>query len=177
MLGSGEVNAFSAVPTLLRLLLQTPEKIGEAAAKLRWLEIGSQYLTGAEKRSIRIMFPNARIVQHYCLTEASRSTFLPVSKASDEALDSVGAAVGQTEIAISDEGRIRIRGPHVTRNRIEYGQLVDMLDADGWLETKDLGHFSNSQLYYDGRADDLINSGGIKIYPDKFEARINRLLG
>lgn len=87
MLEAGEVNSLSAVPTLLRILLQKPQAIGEAGKKLRWMEIGSQYMTAAEKRGVRDLFPNARIVQHYGLTEASRSTFLLISDVSDELLE------------------------------------------------------------------------------------------
>lgn len=177
MLKSGEINALSAVPTLLRILLQTPAVIGDAGKKLRWLEIGSQYMTGAEKRGIRGLFPNARIVQHYGLTEASRSTFLQISEIPDELLESVGKAVGKTEVGISAEGRIRIRGPHVARWRLDGDQLLDLCDPDGWLQTSDLGHMKDGHLYYDGRADDLINTGGVKINPDMLEARIGKLLG
>ncbi|MBL9047430.1 MAG: acyl--CoA ligase, partial [Tabrizicola sp.] len=42
MLDSGAVNALSAVPTLLRILLADPSVIGKAGKALRWLEIGSQ---------------------------------------------------------------------------------------------------------------------------------------
>lgn len=177
MLKSGEVNALSAVPTLLRILLQTPAVIGDAGKNLRWLEIGSQYMTGAEKRGIRELFPNARIVQHYGLTEASRSTFLQISEVPDDLLESVGQAVGATEVGISAKGRIRIRGPHVARWRVDADQLQDLCGSDGWLETSDLGHVQDGYLYYDGRADDLINTGGIKINPDALQARISQLLG
>ena len=177
MLKADEVNALSAVPTLLRILLQNPSVIGEAGKKLRWLEIGSQYMTGAEKRGIRELFPNARIVQHYGLTEASRSTFLQISDVPDALLESVGRAVGKTEVGISEDGRIRIRGPHVARWRVETDQLADLCDADSWLQTSDLGHIKDGYVYFDGRADDLINSGGVKINPDMLEARIGKLLG
>lgn len=177
MLKSGQVNALSAVPTLLRIVLQTPGVIGDAGKNLRWMEIGSQYMTGSEKRAIRELFPNARIIQHYGLTEASRSTFLQISEVPDELLESVGRAVGKTEVGISAEGRIQIRGPHVARSRVDTDQLLDLCDADGWLQTSDLGHMKDGYLYYDGRADDLINSGGIKINPDMLEARIGKLLG
>ncbi|XJJ70265.1 AMP-binding protein [Novosphingobium sp. BL-8A] len=181
MLKSGEVNALSAVPTLLRILLQTQTKavIGDAGANLRWLEIGSQYMSAAEKRGIRELFPNARIVQHYGLTEASRSTFLQISNVPDDVLESVGKAVGQTEVAISPEGRILIRGPHVARWRVDADAdaLQGLCNADGWLETNDLGHIEDGYLYYDGRADDLINIGGVKINPDTLEARIGQILG
>jgi acyl-coenzyme A synthetase/AMP-(fatty) acid ligase len=177
MLKAGEVNALSAVPTLLRIVLQRPDIIGDAGKQLRWLEIGSQFMTGAEKRRIRELFPNARIVQHYGLTEASRSTFLQISTTPDDKLESVGRTVGMTEVEISTDGRIKIRGPHVARWRLEADQLVDLCDADGWLQTKDLGHLKDGYLYFDGRADDLINVGGVKINPDILEARIGALLG
>ena len=176
MLKSGEVNALSAVPTLLRILLNAPAVIGDAGKQLRWLEIGSQYMTGAEKRAVRELFPNARIVQHYGLTEASRSTFLRISEVPDDLLESVGKAVGATEVDISAAGRIRIRGPHVARWRLDDDRLVELSGPDGWLETNDLGHIDDGNLYYDGRADDLINTGGVKINPDLLEARIGQLL-
>jgi acyl-CoA synthetase (AMP-forming)/AMP-acid ligase II len=44
MLKAGEINAISAVPTLWRVLLAHPEVIGQAGDKVRWIEIGSQYM-------------------------------------------------------------------------------------------------------------------------------------
>lgn len=176
MLAAGEVNSLSAVPTLVRILLQKPEVIGEAGKKLRWMEIGSQYMSAAEKRAVRDLFPNAHIVQHYGLTEASRSTFLQISQAPDERLESVGRAVGRTEVDIAEDGRIRIRGPHVARWRIDGDQLKELTGPDGWLVTSDQGHLEDGYLYFDGRADDIINTGGVKVNPDILEAQIGKLL-
>lgn len=172
MLSAGEVNALSAVPTLLRLLLADPGIIGAAGKSLRWMEIGSQAMTADEKRRIREMFPNALIVQHYGLTEASRSTFLQISEVPDHLLDSVGHPVGEGEVQLSPDGRIRIRGPQVARSRIDAEGLHDLTDADGWLQTNDLGHMQDGYLFFDGRADDLINCGGQKVVPDQLEEKI-----
>ncbi|NIZ12758.1 AMP-binding protein, partial [Phaeobacter sp. HF9A] len=172
MLAAGEVNALSAVPTLLRILLNAPEIIGAAGKQLRWMEIGSQHMTADEKRRVREMFPNARIIQHYGLTEASRSTFLNISDVPVTLLDSVGQPVAGTEVGLSNDGRIRIRGPHVAKSRIDGDGLHDLQDAEGWLQTNDLGHMRDGILYFDGRADDLINCGGVKIVPDQLEQRI-----
>lgn len=172
MLAAGQVNALSAVPTLLRILLDAPDLIGEAGKKLRWMEIGSQHMTAEEKRRIRAMFPNALIVQHYGLTEASRSTFLRISDAAEDLLPSVGRTVGQSEIELGADSRIRIRGPHVARSRIDGEGLHDLQDAEGWLQTNDLGHIRDGWLFFDGRADDLINCGGVKVSPDQLEEHI-----
>jgi acyl carrier protein/peptidoglycan/LPS O-acetylase OafA/YrhL len=177
MLRNGEVNALSAVPTLLRLLLAEPDIFGNAGTKLRWLEIGSQYLSADEKRRVRALFPQARIIQHYGLTEASRSTFLDVSAADGDALESVGRAEPPVEIGFDGHGRIRIRGPHVARWRIDARGLHALCDAEGWLQTNDLGHVKDGCLFFDGRADDLINCGGVKIVPDLLEERIRERLG
>jgi acyl-CoA synthetase (AMP-forming)/AMP-acid ligase II len=176
MLASGEVNALSAVPTLLRILLASPSVIGDAGKSLRWMEIGSQHMTADEKRGVRALFPNALIVQHYGLTEASRSTFLHVSGASNDLLGSVGRPVGQNEVQLSADGRIRIRGPHVATSRIDADGVHDLLTEDGWLQTNDLGHLRSGYLFFDGRADDLINCGGQKIVPDHLEMRIRACL-
>lgn len=176
MLAAGEVNALSAVPTLLRVLLEDPALIGAAGAKLRWMEIGSQHMTAEEKRRIREMFPNALIVQHYGLTEASRSTFLQISGAPDEMLDTVGQPAGEGEVQLAPDGRIRIRGPQVARWRIDGEGLHELTDAEGWLQTNDLGHLRDGCLHFDGRADDLINCGGQKVVPDQLEERIRARL-
>ncbi|MBL9050571.1 MAG: AMP-binding protein [Tabrizicola sp.] len=172
MLSAGEVNALSAVPTLLRLLLADPTIIGAAGKNLRWMEIGSQAMTADEKRRIREMFPNALIVQHYGLTEASRSTFLQISEVPDHLLGSVGHPVGEGEIQLAPDGRIRIRGPQVAKSRIDAEGLHDLTDRDGWLQTNDLGHMQDGYLFFDGRADDLINCGGQKVVPDQLEEKI-----
>jgi acyl-CoA synthetase (AMP-forming)/AMP-acid ligase II len=176
MLKSGEVNALSAVPTLLRILLADPAIIGDAGKALRWMEIGSQAMTAEEKRRIREMFPKARIVQHYGLTEASRSTFLVISDTSDAMLDAVGQPVGEGEIQLSADNRIRIRGPQVAKFRIDAAGLHALTDAEGWLQTNDLGHQTDGFLFFVGRADDLINCGGQKVVPDQLEERIRARL-
>ncbi len=176
MLQDGQVNALSVVPTLLRILLAAPAIIGDAGQYLRWMEIGSQHMTADEKRRVCKLFPNAVIVQHYGLTEASRSTFLRISDAAPAQLGSVGQPVGKTQVKCSTDGRIMIRGPHVAQFRVDADGLHALTDADGWLQTNDLGHFEDGYLFFDGRADDLINCGGVKIVPDDIEERLRSQL-
>lgn len=104
MLAAGEINAISAVPSLWRLLLAQPGFLGDLGARVRWIEIGSQYMSGPEKATLREIFPRARIVQHYGLTEASRTSFLRIDGAAEAVLDSVG----QTHRP--DRGQDRARG-------------------------------------------------------------------
>lgn len=176
MLERGEINAISAVPSLWRILLQSEAVSRQAAQQVRWIEIGSQFMSAEEKIALRTLFSNATIVQHYGLTEASRSTFLEVHSASTAHLESVGKAWGDVAVAISDSGRIMIRGPHVATKVFSKGTATDPRDDQGWLITNDLGHLQDGYLFYKGRADDVINCGGLKLPPDELERSICALL-
>ncbi|HKO90150.1 MAG TPA: class I adenylate-forming enzyme family protein, partial [Polyangiaceae bacterium] len=177
LLEQDEINAISAVPSLWRVLLQTGAVQARAAEKVRWIEIGSQSMAASEKRALCTLFPRAKIVQHYGLTEASRSTFLEVDSASEGKLDSVGRALGQVELRIAADGRIQIRGPHVAEGMLIGGARVDPRDAEGWLTTNDRGTLHEGYLHFAGRSDDMINCGGLKLAPDALEASIAAQLG
>ncbi|MFP5268842.1 AMP-binding protein [Coleofasciculus sp.] len=176
MLIKGSINAISAVPSLWRTMFQCQEIFGDETAAVKWIEIGSQYMSRAEKEQLRQLFPQATIVQHYGLTEASRSTFLRVDKTQGEHLESVGKAYGKTEIKLSADNKITIKGPHVAETLLIAGQVKKNIDADGWHETNDLGAIKDGYIYYLGRSDDLINCGGIKVSPDNIEKCIRETL-
>jgi acyl-CoA synthetase (AMP-forming)/AMP-acid ligase II/thioesterase domain-containing protein/acyl carrier protein len=176
MLKNGEINAVSAVPSLWRILLKNKTIFKDERLKLKWIEIGSQYMSRAEKEELRSLFQNAKIVQHYGLTEASRTSFLRIDETASEYLESVGQAYGQTELKISDSGRICIKGPHVSSMLYKEGVFVSNTDDQGWFHTSDLGRIDNDYLYYLGRADDQINCNGIKLNPDTIERELRELL-
>lgn len=175
MLERREVNALSAVPSVLRVLLRFSQSLERIGHHLRWLEIGSQSMTGMEKRQLSKLFPAARIVQHYGLTEASRSTFLDLSEGSQH-LDSVGTPSRGSEVDVSASGLIRVRGGHVARLRLQETEQVSLTNAEGWLETLDLGNISQGHLYVSGRADDAINCGGIKVHAEQIERALESAL-
>ena len=177
MLERGEINALSAVPSLWRLLLASRVIFGDFRRRLRWAEIGSQHMTRDEKDAVRTLFPEAKIVEHYGLTEASRSTFLEIDAAGPEHLASVGRPSGRVEVRIAVDGRVLVRGPHVTHAIQVGGHMLDPRDDAGWYTTNDLGELRDGVLYYLGRADDVINCGGVKLSPSALEARVRQLLG
>lgn len=177
MLKQGEINAISAVPSLWRVLLTNKDLIGRYGRKVRWIEIGSQYMSRQEKEEMKLLFPEARIIQHYGLTEASRTTLLEIHEVEGELLESVGQALGSVEIQQTTEGQIAIRGDHVALSYLIDGQETPLKDDNGWFLTKDLGSIENGHLFYKGRADDVINCGGLKVAPEALEAKIYAHLG
>jgi acyl-CoA synthetase (AMP-forming)/AMP-acid ligase II len=177
MLKAGEINAISAVPTLWRLVLQNPELFSAHGGAVRWIEVGSQFMSREEKEGLKALFPNAVILQHYGLTEASRTTFLRIDKESGEALDSVGRVAGGTKIKLAEDGRVMIRGAHVATWLLGPDGLSPLTDADGWLTTNDVGSIRDGLLFYEGRTDNLINCGGVKASAESVEAVLHRALG
>jgi acyl-CoA synthetase (AMP-forming)/AMP-acid ligase II len=177
MLRKGEINAISAVPSLWRVLLANKDVIGSYGRQVRWIEIGSQYMSRREKEEMKTLFPEARIVQHYGLTEASRTTLLQIHEVEGELLESVGQALGDVEIKQTPEGQIAIRGNQVALHYLIDDKEVALQDEDGWFVTKDLGSLENGYLYYEGRADDVINCGGIKVSPEALETKIYASIG
>lgn len=177
MLERGEINALSMVPTLARLLFKHADLFSTCGPRMRWIEVGSQYMSREEKLRLRALFPNARIVHQYGLTEASRSTLVVVSEQDGPELESVGRPVGDGEVSIDSNGCIAIRGSHVAKTLLVDGHSVPATDAEGWFHTSDLGEIVDGYLYYRGRADDLVNCGGVKISPDELQRAIAAKLG
>lgn len=174
MLIADQINAISAVPSLFRVLLRGAEIFGREALKVKWIEIGSQYMSGEDKLQLRALFPNACIVQHYGLTEASRSTLLRIDNAAGDVLESVGKVYGKTQVRIDTDGCILIKGPHTAHALMRDGVLEDCLDTEGWLKTNDRGHLKEGFLYFEGRSDDVINCGGVKLSPDLIEEDLRK---
>lgn len=52
---------------------------------------------------------------------------------------------------------------------LKKGEYARNVNDSGWFETNDLGEIRDDYLYFLGRADDLINCGGIKLSPDTLE--------
>ena len=66
-------------------------------------------------------------------------------------------------------GRVQIRGRGVIREYAQCGP-AGAVDAEGWLDTGDLGHLDqDGYVFLAGRSDDVINRGGEKIYPREIE--------
>ena len=172
LLKQGEINGIAAVPTMWRILLKQSELFRDYGAFLRWVLIGSQPMSREEKLALRRLFPNARIIHHYGLTEASSSVVLDVTNSPDEFLESVGIPTPGVEVQITESGRIAIRGAHVAKERLVGGALVSNVDCDGWFVTSDAGEVRDGHLFFLGRVDDLINAGGLKVSADAIEEAI-----
>ncbi len=87
-----------------------------------------------------------------------------------------GLPLNGTAVRIADEGRADDGSGHIelsTRSLLRcYRDGTDPVAADGWYRTGDLGWVEpgTGRLHVDGRADDLLVTGGEKVWPQQVEA-------
>jgi o-succinylbenzoate---CoA ligase len=72
-----------------------------------------------------------------------------------------GVPLDGVEVRVADDGRISLRGPMLLR---AYRDGTDPKDADGWLETGDLGAIDGTLTVF-GRSGDMIVTGGENVWP------------
>lgn len=73
-------------------------------------------------------------------------------------------------------GRVLLRGPMLFDGYEGEPARTASAFEDGWLITNDLGHWAgNGRLRIDGRADDVIISGGVKVPAQAVEAMLTRV--
>jgi acyl-CoA synthetase (AMP-forming)/AMP-acid ligase II len=67
-------------------------------------------------------------------------------------------------------GRLLVRAPSMAAGDATGGDFADRIDPDGYLDTGDLARIdAEGFVWIEGRAGDVINRGGNKVYPDAVE--------
>lgn len=173
------VTGFSMVPASWKYIsMMSGGQISTFASQLRYIEMGSAFLSVDDKRQLAELLPETKIAMHYGLTEASRSTFLDFHQ--DVAhLDSVGKAAPSTSVKAFDEdghvlpagadGELCVKGDHVMVAYLD-NSSQPCFYTDGYFRTGDLGRVDeNGYVYLKSRIKELINVGGKKVAPAEVE--------
>jgi oxalate---CoA ligase len=174
LISEREITWINAVPAIISILANEPPA-GRPTA-LRFVRSASAPLPLAalERFEDALGVP---VIETYGMTEAaSMITANPVDgprkpgSAGRPASAQVRVELGDGGAARPDEiGRVQIRGAGVITS-YDSGGRPGVIDADGWLDTSDLGYLdADGYLFLVGRSDDVINRGGEKIYPREIE--------
>ncbi|MEH6405275.1 MAG: AMP-binding protein [Sneathiella sp.] len=89
-------------------------------------------------------------------------------------LGTVGPAVPNTEVSISDAGEILLKGPHVFMGYLNQPEKTAETVVGGWLHTGDVGYIDNQGFVKitDRMKDIIITAGGKNITPSEIENQL-----
>lgn len=123
------------------------------------------------------------VVVGYGLTETS--PIVTVRRFEDNVLGTIGRAIAQTELKITDlngkevpqgtAGEVQIRGPQVMQGYLGNEEATNaVLDKEGWFKTGDLASLTKKgDLIFTGRQKEtIVLAGGENIEPYPIECRI-----
>jgi acyl-CoA synthetase (AMP-forming)/AMP-acid ligase II len=176
------VTHFDAVPTTMRLLLQSPEAHTADLSSLRLVTYASEPMPPATIRQWLETFPDTQAVQFYGMIE-----FLCVTAQQPWAqlrkIGTVGRPHAGTDVRLVDEtgqdvppgdvGEVIARSPCGMRGYWDDAEATARALVDGWIHTGDLGQFdSDGFLTLVGRKKDIIKTGGLSVSSAEVEGVI-----
>lgn len=182
-----EASVAFLVPTQVRRLLAHWQGEGPALPGLRLL-VTSGSAVHAQERADMLARICPHCLDYYASSEGGGIAVLLPHEQLDFA-QSVGRPTFRVEVAVvdargepvapGDVGRLRYRGPGVSRHMIDAdGNVVDLAARDGWFEPGDLAlRLPSGHIQLAGRAKDVIIRGGVNLYPAEIEAALVALPG
>jgi O-succinylbenzoic acid--CoA ligase len=161
------ITHLSLVPTMLARLL---EKVGDVPPPLTLRHVlvgGAALSSGLAQRALAAGWP---INPSYGMSETASQLATLVDVPLDWRQGHVGRPLAGAEVAVDEEGRLKVRGPMVMAGYANADLRPGDGLADGWFTTNDLAVLKeDGQLVILGRGDDVLISGGKKIQPQLVE--------
>jgi malonyl-CoA/methylmalonyl-CoA synthetase len=175
-----QATVLMGVPTFYTRLLNEPAFTREIAAPMRLFISGSAPLAADTHKDFWARTGH-EILERYGMTETNMNTSNPYD--GPRIPGSVGRPLPGVELRIADAidgiGMIELRGPNIFKGYWRNPEkTAEDFTNDGFFITGDIGHIdANGYVYIDGRAKDLIISGGFNIYPAEIEAALDEIPG
>jgi acyl-CoA synthetase (AMP-forming)/AMP-acid ligase II len=155
------VHTLPASPTFLNLLLISEAWKRHDLSCLKVIAYGTEPMPASLLARLTQTFPDAKLVQTYGISELgvlrtrSRENGSLWMKFSGEGFE--------TKIV---DGILWIRTPTAM---LGYLNAPDLFDEEGWLNTQDAVEVDGDYVHILGRATELVNVGGQKVYPAEVE--------
>lgn len=181
-----EISDVAFVPTMLRsLLAEVSEPPLPPCPCIRRLLTGGEPLGPTLGSEIRMLFPQADIVDVYGLTETCTSDFMAASDPRSDSAGAIGRPTPGVEFRIVDasgrpagsgeSGELQIKTPFIMNGYLDAPDLTAAAFDGPYLRTGDLARLrADGMVELVGRAKELISRGGNKIAPLELDQVLTR---
>jgi long-chain acyl-CoA synthetase len=188
------ITGLPLTPTIVAILSRFRRLDFQGAEGIRWVTTTGQALPPRHSRWLRTVFPRARVFSMYGLTECKRVSYLAPEELEFRPT-SVGKPIPNTSAWLVDEqgetieipgrvGELVVQGPHVMQGYWNRPEATSRVIQNGdspeerRLSTGDLFTTdAEGYLYFVGRRDTLIKSGGHVVSPRHVEEVVCELAG
>lgn len=161
------VHTLPTSPTFLNLLLLSEAYQSYDLSSLQVIAYGTEPMPASTLQRLHEVFPQINLVQTYGMSELG--VLRSRSKDSGSLWIKFSGEGFETKIV---DGVLWVRTPTAM---LGYLNAPDLFDAEGWLNTQDAVEVDGEYLRILGRASDLINVGGQKVYPAEVEGVLMEL--
>jgi long-chain acyl-CoA synthetase len=177
LIAKHQVRSSVLPPAALVMLMQDPDI--NTLEPLKYVRSVSAPLSPAHARRFHERFGIA-VLNGYGQTELGGEavgwTAADWKRFGDEKLGSVGRPHAAFDLRVSDAGELEIRSSQALPP--EDAAMEGRVTADGWLRTGDLARIDEDGfVWIDGRVSDMINRGGLKVFPDEVEEKLRDFPG
>jgi acyl-CoA synthetase (AMP-forming)/AMP-acid ligase II len=176
------VTVLAVPPPVMALLARHPLADAHDLSSLEMLVSGGAPLSAGLQRAVAERFPKASVGQAWGLTETAVGATMP-ERGFGTVPCSVGRVMPSTELRVVDpdtgrdlgadeHGELLVRGPQVMKGYLNRPDATaEILDADGWLGTGDLGYVDeDGNVFVVDRLKDLIKVSAYQVAPAELEA-------
>ncbi|MCC4373899.1 o-succinylbenzoate--CoA ligase [Limosilactobacillus reuteri] len=169
ILANETVTIMSVVPFMLKKLIQQQNKTNtHYNSAFRCMLLGGGTI---DRETLKTCLQRSiPVVQCYGMTETCSQIIALRSADALLKLGSVGQPLFSTQLKLSKDGEILLKTPALTPGYLNLPDKLPSKMIDGWYRTGDIGHLDKEgYLYIDGRADEMLISGGENIFPQEVE--------
>ncbi len=174
------INYFHAVPPIFQMILNLPSRERYDLSSLRFVAMMGTVVAEELMTKWLEEYPHCPPLQGYGATETSPLITLTRYDDARQKMASAGRMVPRAEIKVIDKdgkslppgevGEVIARGPQIMKEYFKNPKATEQKIQKGWYYTGDLGKFDdNGYIYILGRADDMIITGGMNVYPSEIE--------
>ena len=167
-------------PSIFQLILNIPHWERYDCSSLRVISMMGTVVPEQLMKELGERYPHLQPIQGYGATETSPLLTMTHLKDAPRKMASAGKAapraelkiIGQDgkEVEVGQIGEIIARGPQIMKGYFKDPEATAKKIKDGWYHSGDLGRFDeDGYLYVLGRADDMVISGGLNVYPSEVE--------